>query len=135
METREEGGRMKRSEEDIERISEILGSYYEKSIRRGMFVVLVENGGMTAMSAGDRVMVYSAVAQYLSEVIANGSDSLAEAEGMVKATAEAMMRNAREEWEAAHGTPDISIKSSKPLTEEQMIALLGRKRPGMGREE
>lgn len=126
---------MKRSEEDIERISEILGSYYDKSIRRGMFVVLTEDGGLTAMSAGDRVMLYSAVAQYLSEVIAKGSDSLAEAEGIVKATAEAMMRNAREEWEATHGTPDISIKSSKPLTEEQMIALIGRKRPGMGREE
>ena len=134
METREEGSGMKRSEEDIERISEILGDRYEKKSRCGMFVVLIEDGGLTAMSAGDRVMVYSAVAQYLSEIIAKRSDSLAEAEGMVKATAEAMARNAREEWEAAYGTPDVTLKD-KPLTEEQMIALIGRKRPGIGREE
>ena len=126
---------MKRSEEDIERISEILGDRYEKKSRCGMFIVLVEDGGLTAMSAGDRAMVYSAVAQHLSGVIAKGSDSLAEAEGVVKATAEAMMRNVRDEWENAHGTPDISIKSSKPLTEEQMAALIGRKRPGLGRKE
>ena len=126
---------MRRSEEDIERISEILGDRYDKKSGCGVFVVLTEDGGLTAMSAGDRAMVYSAVAQYLSEIITEGSDSLAEAEGTFKATAEAMALNAREEWEATHGKPDVSLKIGKPLTEEQMIALIGRKRPGLGRKE
>lgn len=126
---------MKRLEEDIERISEILGDRYDKKPGRGMFVVLAEDHGMTTMSAGDCIAVYSAVAQYLSTIIARGSDSLSEAEGVVKAITEVMARNTRKEWEATHGTPDVSLKISEPLTEEQMIALIGRKRPGLDRKE
>lgn len=110
---------MSRIDDDIMKIERIIGDNYTDKKGMAAFVVLAEGGELSAIRVGDTIPMLSAVAQEISDAIAESGKEWDVVQIIHRGLVAAMEENEKKIWQEKHGQ---AAPAGKEMTTEEQLA-------------